>query len=330
MQITAMNHITDTGYISEAYANSFSMFGEPQWLSGCGGYILERPYVPPKPQHRECYYDAMGLYPLFQCHHLQAINQDFDDLAENEIISLTLVADPFMIRDFSKKFPLETLSSSDYFPDLCSRFKDHVIVLSRGFMDNMSKHHRDRALKACKSLEVRGYVSDCLPSWYRFNEMNNQHHGVDPDSMKGFPMHMMRAQSKVPGFRAYRAILGDKVVGITTWMVQGNIAYSHTTAMGSLGRKHMAGFALYFESMRHMITDGVEAFDLGSYPSTKDGSGSGLEAYKKGWSSFTLPSYLLGKILDRSKYEELSIRKLDSVDLTKGNYFPSYRHGEML
>lgn len=323
----------DCGYISEQYAKSFDVFGEPVWLNTAGGYILERPYIPAiQKSYRECYYDAMSLYPLFQCQYLNGINQDFDDLKENEIISLVLIVDPFLMHEYKKSFPVETLSSPEYFPDLCSEFKPHVIVDSKNFMDGISKHHKDRAFKALEKVSVSRYEQStrCTPTWHELYKNVVQRNGIPLNTIKSLPYGMKYQQSIAPGFRAYRAVVGGSVCGIMCWFVQGDVAYSHSTAMNDLGRNSKAGFALYMESMRDMITYGVFKFDLGSYASTREGNTGGLEEFKKGWSQVTMPSYILGKVLDKNKYNELSIRRAAFTPHKKDDYFPSYRYGEFL
>ena len=76
------------GYAHHGYADSLAEVGTSRELPLCGGWILERT-ISGLP-----YRDAKGCYSLFACQDWSQLPLDLK-LLENELISLSLVTDPF-------------------------------------------------------------------------------------------------------------------------------------------------------------------------------------------------------------------------------------------
>ncbi len=123
---------TVAGYMHPGYAESLAEFGTPRELPYSGGWLLERAI--PGTDLR----DAMGCYPLFACREWSGLHRDLDDL-ENELVSVSLVADPFGHYD-------KTLLDECF--DTVVAFKQHFVGdLNEPCEALVSKHHRKYALK---------------------------------------------------------------------------------------------------------------------------------------------------------------------------------------
>ena len=129
--------VTDSetsGYAHPGYAASLEEVGSSRPLSGCGGWLLERPIA--GTPHR----DAMGCYPLFACRDWSRLPEDLDALRD-ELVSVVLVADPFgpgdevLHRCFDRVVP----------------FKEHFVVdLARPVPGGPSGHHRRNSRRALR------------------------------------------------------------------------------------------------------------------------------------------------------------------------------------
>src|SRR6185503_5039016 len=129
-----------TGYSHADYAASLADFGVPRFLSGSGGWILERSIAGTP------YRDAMGCYPLFCCTDWSALAQDLEMVGE-ELISLVLVTDPF------GNYTEETLHSA--FGDLAKPFKNHFVVdLEAEAETFVDPHHQRSARKALSAVLI--------------------------------------------------------------------------------------------------------------------------------------------------------------------------------
>ena len=86
----------------------------------------------------------------------------------------------------------------------------------------------------------------------------------------------------------------------------------------------MAQYALYWKAIEH-FRGHARWLVLGSTPGIVDTSGNkGLSAFKAGWATATCRAYFLGRILNRSRYNELcALSGHDGVST-----FPAYRCGE--
>jgi len=125
---------------------------------------------------------------------------------------------------------------------------------------------------------------------------------------------------QVPGLRAYAARAGDEIVGMVVWLITNQVAYYHLAAYSEAGYLLKASFALFWQSFEALAADGLAWAALGGGAGTLSAS-EGLCRFKQGWSSETRPAYFCGRILDRTRYEELVARSgTKSTD-----YFPAYR-----
>jgi hypothetical protein len=289
---------TRDGYAHSAYAATLTDIGTPRALTQSGGTVLVRS-IPRGGQ------DATGPYPLFACADWAALADDVEEL-RGQLVSIVLVADPF--GDWSP----EVLARA--FPDVCSRYKEHVVVdLSRPALAAATAHHRRDVTRALRRVETQT-VEDCdafAERWVGLYEGLIARHAVR--GAAAFSRVSLERQLRVPGVRVFRADADGRLVGASVWFVDRGVAYYHLAATTAEGYRLGSSYALVAAALVELAAEGNEWASLGA----GTGSSAGLERFKRGWSPLTRPAYLCGRVLDRRRYEELS-------DDASG-YFPAYR-----
>jgi hypothetical protein len=297
------------GYLSEAYARSLAEFGTPRLLPRSGGWVLERAIG-------ECgLKDAMGPYPLFACRDWDALEADVEALA-GELVSLTLVADPFGGAD------PERLRRA--FPDRCYPFKEHFVAETEGAdLARASKHHRYYARKALAAVELDLLEGDATAAfaaeWEELYGNLRRRHGLS--GIKAFSPSAFEQQLRVPGALVLRAREAGVTVGAHIWYVQGEVAYSHLAAVSERGYALMAAYGLYAFAL-DVFRQRVRLVDWGAGAGTGADAG-GLTRFKRGWATGTVPVHLCARILDPEAYARLSAQTPETA------YFPMYRAGEL-
>lgn len=292
------------------YARSLAESGVPRELPASQGWVLRRPIA------GFPYADAMGCYPLFACRDWAALAGDLENLAP-ELVSLTLVADPF--GDYDQA------CLQRCFPDLVRPFKHHFVVdLSRPLRSFVSKHHRRNAARALAAVDVElcqrptEWLDDCV----RLYGILMARHDIR--GIRAFSRQTFALQLGIPGARVWRAVAGGETVGMTIWYRQGDVGYYHVGCYSELGYELRASFALFWRAFETFASSGLRWLNLGSAAGVRAQAGDGLARFKQGWSTGTRPAYLCGRIFDRDKVAEIvRVRQVPATD-----YFPAYRQGE--
>ena len=299
-----------TGYGHPYYACSLGEFGRPRELPKCGGWIVER-QIPGFP-----YRDAMGCYPLFACQDWSQLHSDLKTL-ENELISLSLVTDPF--GNYDRKYLHQC------FKNVVIPFKEHFVIdLSQQKKKYVSEHHRRYARKAllCNQVERCERPTAFIDEWMKlYDELIVRH------SIKGIPAFSRRAfidQLNVPGIVMFLAVHEGPTIGIQLWYVQGEVGYYHLGASSSLGYELHSSFALFWRAIEYFGARGLRWLDIGAGPGAKGDDKNSLSEFKRGWSTGTRSAYFCGQIFNRDKYEEM----VKAKNIAATDYFPAYRKGE--
>ncbi|MET0624612.1 MAG: GNAT family N-acetyltransferase [Pyrinomonadaceae bacterium] len=308
-----------SGYAHAAYAESLAEWGSPRELRRCGGWVLERA-APGAPEAR----DAMGCYPLFACRDWSRLADDVEELAAGgELVSLSLVADPFGAHD-----PAQLRRS---FPDVLVPFKEHFVVgLDREPEEFVAAHHRRNARRALESLRVEvraGGAAELAAEWTRLYQHLVERHGIR--GLTAFSGASFAKQMAVPGLTALRATLDGETVGMMLWYEDGRgVAYYHLGAYSPEGYERRASFALFWRALEHFRAAGLRWLCLGAGAGVSGGGDEedGLSRFKRGWSTGQRTAYFCGRVFDRRRYEELA--RARGVDLAATAYFPAYRAGE--
>ncbi|MBZ5610775.1 MAG: GNAT family N-acetyltransferase [Acidobacteriia bacterium] len=275
-------------------------------LPASRGLLLERPVA--NSIHR----DAMGLYPLFCCADWRALESDLSSLRDR-LVSVVLVADPFGEYD-------ETLLRRSF--DRVSPFKTHFVVDLEQPGRCASPHHRyyaERALREVR-IEICDPPSQMLSEWVVLYGQLIQRHGIR--GVQAFSPESFRRQFRVPGLVCLRAIdRSGECVGAQLWFVHGQVAYSHLSAASERGYQCACSYALYRQAIEYFQGQ-VRWLDLGGGAGTSQKQ-DGLTRFKAGWSNTTKTAFLCGRILDPSRYRELSSPAAEHAE-----YFPAYRYAE--
>lgn len=297
-----------TGYMHPGYSESLKEFGTPQKLPCSGGYILKR-QVPGFPDH-----DAMGCYPIFACPDWSLIHVDLEAL-KNELVCISLVTDPF------------SDTKPDYLRkcfDSVKTFKEHFIAdLSQSPNDFVSKHHRYYGRKAMKKLnvEVCSEPIKYLDEWIDLYSVLAERHNIR--GIKAFSRKAFSKQLSLPGLTMFRANLEGVTVGLNLWFVQGEVAYDHLSAYSSEGYALRVSYALKWYAIQY-FSERLRWADLGGRAGIGKEGEDGLDKFKMGWSTGTLPVYFCSHVFDQEKYDEIVKKK----DIKDHSYFPAYRRGE--
>ena len=295
-----------TGYLHHSYAESLSEFGDPHKLPRSGGWILNRP-ISGFEGH-----DAMGCYPLFACQEWKNLTVDLE-VVDQEIVSLTLVADPF-----GNHTP-DLLHSC--FPDLMVPFKEHFVVDLGKCLDSISQNHRRNSCKALAILEVElcsdpiYYLDDWIALYGNLIERHSIQ-GIATFSRKAFEI-----QLRVPGTTVLRAISDTETVGMLLWYRQGDVAYYHLGAYNARGYELRASFALFMKAIEHYQTQGARWLSLGAGAGLDSSATDGLTRFKRGWATETRTAYLCGRIFNRKAYDKM----VQVKNVAETSYFPAYR-----
>lgn len=303
------------GYLSPEYAHSLSEFGTPRQLPRSGGWLLERS-ISDSPLR-----DALGCYPLFTCSDWPALQEDLVAL-DTDLVSVGLVTDPF--GNYSEEQLRENF-------DRVLRFKEHFLVdLTRDPEEYVSRHHRYYARKSLRAARVECSLNPLahLDEWVALYQVLVERHHLR--GLKAFSRESFVRQLQVPGLVMLRITGGDgsELLGAHLWYVQGEVAYSHLAACSDAGYQQSCSYGLYWSAIefwRREYAGRVRWLNLGAGAGTTSNATDGLTEFKRGWSTETRPAYFCGRILNATRYDELS-RTRGPVGTS---YFPAYRAGEL-
>lgn len=302
---------TTRAYASEAYARAFVEAGVPRSLPTSGAWILERE-IDGAPGRR----DGMGLYPLFTCPRWQNLQDDLRALDGN-LVSLVVVTDPFHPPDSEG-------SARSIFPDLCTRWKDHVVLHDPAQWDGAaSSHHRRYARAARRKLDIvrRDVDARAVADWQRlYGELIARH---DIHGLTRFSPTTLQKHIEHPDVLAFAATDADDVtVGMALFIVDGDVAWYHLGASSPEGYAAKASFGIFSVAFEDLARRGVRRVDLGAAAGADAASNSGLFDFKSGWSENRLPTWLCGRILDSGAYEALRLARPGARET---RFFPAYR-----
>jgi Acetyltransferase (GNAT) domain len=298
------------GYMHPWYAKSLSEFGAPRELPRCRGWILER-RIP-----GSLYKDAMGCYPLFACQDWSKLHLDLDEIRDEDLVSLALVADPFGEYD---EADLRTC-----FQDLVIPFKEHFVVdLCRPMNKSVSQHHHYYAQKTLKKVivETCSDPARLLDEWAKLYATLIKKHELT--GIRAFSRMVFARQLRIPGLVIFRAVSDGITVGMHLWYVQGEVAYSHLAAFSLRGYELMVSYAIYWSAIEYFAGK-VRWLDLGAGAGVKRSGIDGLSQFKRGWSTGTRITYFCGRIFNRERYMNI----VETSGISAADYFPAYRKGE--
>lgn len=301
--------MTETGYLSPLYAESFVEYGKPLELRSSHGWLLKRA-IGETPYH-----DGTGCYPIFACKNWSTLEEDLARIS-NQLVCVSLVTDPF------GSYSYETLSRTF---DFAVRYKEHFVIdLHQSRDEFVGKHHQRNARKAMQNvtIEICEKPLEFLDQWkLLYDSLIERHH------IRGFTRFsrgVFARQFNIPGMVAFRAIANDETVGMLLWYIQNKIAYYHLGAYSRLGYSLNASFALLWYVVKHFANSSLEWLSLGAGAGAESDGRDGLTRFKRGWATGTRPTYFCGHVFNRKVYDEL----VSKWDVEPSSYFPAYRRRE--
>ncbi|MDX2113027.1 MAG: GNAT family N-acetyltransferase [Alphaproteobacteria bacterium] len=287
-------------YASELYARAFGHGYEPVFLPQAGCWVLKR-QIPGSGAA-----DAMGCYPLTPIAAGARLEDDFDLLRAQGVVSLVLVADPFCApgrEQLAQQFDLATPYKEHYLNDF-----SHPDLYD-------SKNHRYKVRRALRDCEVRRIrLAEFLTEWCALYDALIAKHQML--GIQAFSHDYFKALCELEPI-AFGAFSGGELVSCQLWLEHGGYGYSHLVVSSERGYALRAAYALYDASLRYFKERGVRAVDLGGGAGATEASG-GLAMLKKGFSTTSTMCVLCGKILLPDIYEKLSVGK-------DRPFFPKYR-----
>lgn len=295
------------GYGHPLYAESLSEFGEPVALPGSRGWLLERSIGAGSDR------DGMGPYPLFCCANWSGLRNDLEALRAR-LVSVVLVADPFGGHDGA-------LLRSCF--DRVLPFKTHFVVDFEQPGVEGSTHHRYRARRARREVQIDlcEKSQSKLAEWIALYEQLIARHAIT--GVQAFSSESFRRQFDVPGLVLMRAMgRGQSCLGAQLWFVQGEVAYSHLTAISEQGYRCACSYALHEAALRY-FRGRVRWLDLGGSAGLESRS-DGLASFKRGWSNTSRTAFLCGRVLNPRRYTALC----EAAATGNSEYFPGYRWRE--
>lgn len=298
---------TQIGYQSRAYAESLVEFGELLELSRSGGHLLVRPIA----GTGQC--DAMGCYPLFLCEDWAALAADMEDLPE-DILSVSLVADPF------GRYTREVL---DECFDVVNPFKQHYIIDLEDPIEKVgSRSQRRHARRALREVRVEACAdpSEFVGEWDGLYRQLMEKYNVQ--GIRAFSKKAFEVQLSMPDVTVLQAFIEGEVIGAQIYFQQDDVVHCHLGAVSEKGYEVNAFYALDFFSVEY-FSDRAKKIDLGGGAGLAGGT-DGLSRYKESWSSYTVPVYFCGRIMDPKRYAEITTQ----FGCEGTEYFPAYRSGE--
>ena len=297
------------GYMHRQYAESFSEIAVPRELVRSGGWILERTI--PGSQ----LLDGMGCYPIFACRDWAGLQDDLRALA-NQLVSLTVVADPF--GNFTEAHLRRAF-------DVVLPYKQHHVTdLTLPIERWIGRRHRRNVEKSLGLLELEVCPDplELLDVWVRLYAGLIERHGIT--GLRTFSRTAFEKQLGVPGVKMFKASVEGHVVGLHIWYVHDEVAYGHLGATSAKGYDVMASYALYWHAIEHLRAR-VRWLDLGAAAGVSDAlAGNGLRRFKAGWSTGVRQTYLCGRVFQPAVYASL----VEARGMGATRYFPAYRLGE--
>jgi hypothetical protein len=296
------------GYSHRLYVESLAEWGVPVALRQCEGWLLRRE-IP-----ATSYRDAMSPYPFLACRSWSALCDDIAAL-DRALVSVTVVTDPF-----------GDASGLAACFDVVRTFKEHHVADSSVPMnERVWRHHRRQARRGMRThvVEVLDRPLEHLDEWTVLYDNVISRYALS--GLKAFSRSAFEHQLQVPGMVAFRARRGSETTAMALWYEQGDVAYRHLAASSALGYAESAMHALDWHASE-WFTGRCAWLHFGSVAGSRDGPGSGLDVYKRGWSTTTIPNYLCTVVLDRETYRTLSA----TLRPSPADYFPAYRAGELL
>lgn len=288
-------------YALHSYAQSLSHAGQALHVPHWDCSVLMRNIN----AHRS---DAMGTYPLAIMPPEADIAGGLAHLRDHGLVSVVLVLD-----DVHRP----SLESLQQHFTLVRPFKTHYLYRPDGDEPHYDAHHRYELKQALKHLRTGplDWPRD-FSAWVRLYSMLISRRNLS--GVHDFPEthHRFLSESEnIVGIGAWND--KDELVSAHLWTVNRNKVHSHLAASSEEGYRTRAAYAVNDASLRFFKN--AAHINLGGGAGFGDRPDDGLAAFKRGFSNAVASSYIVGAVLDKDAYTELSTHQEAS------DFFPAYR-----
>jgi hypothetical protein len=300
-------------YRSKQYADCFLDLGESYRLANTDSYLIKKPF-------KDGYYDLYSPYPILDFHKKQAFSHidlisDISSISDGNILAATIITNPLL------KWEEIPVGDDPWCWSYCKKYKTHYYIDFKNDLDLPTNHKRN-IKKALNKLEIRINLTK-TPDQKAESFTSMYKNLVEKHSISGFADFSddyFRQLFKVPGILLAEAFCkgSDEPCGQITYLLDGDYAYYHLAAYNSQGYANNASFGIMYSMINYFKELGISKLLLGSYPGNIETEDNGLLRFKRGFSNSSRQNFILGKILNKSKYNEFSQGK-------SGEFFPLYR-----
>lgn len=305
-----MDAFTTPFYNSGEYCRCLEDFGTPVPLDPTCGFLLGRT-IPGTGLA-----DLISSYPVHTLVDAQGLAGSLRSTATGRFVTATIVTDP-----------LSPDTADERGWDFAKPWKTHLVLDTEKpgaclFPDKVRYYAKRSSSRFGFRVEFRrDGKQELLPDWLRLWELLTERHllkGLKALSARYFERLFALEQPVL-------AILSDDegVHSIHVWITQGELAWSHLHASDARAYECSANYMLYSEELEWLAGIGCRRCLLGS--ASGSGGEDGLFRFKKQFSNSSAENHLLGLIIDRAAYSELT-----GSPVHDGGYFPAYRRGELL
>lgn len=300
-----MNSTIHTGYLSEAFAQSYRSFGEIITLPQSGIPLLKR-------EIDENHFDLAGHYPYTMSTRWSALREDEKFLRNSGAVSVVFVSDPFARDEVAR-------ATTDW--NVSRDFKTHYVVdLKQDWRNSLNKEerrYRDLALESHSVQEVEIQEGHAKELWLLYQNTIKRH---SVTGIAALSQEIIEHQLKVSGSVLIEARHEDHLVGAFLAYQHGLTGNSHLIFAAKKAYKLKTSYALYHFMLEAFEARGCRFFNFGGAAGVSGGKTDGLARFKRKWSNCERTSMLCGMVLNEEAYSRLTAATGRSSE-----FFPAYR-----
>ncbi|MEO0392642.1 MAG: peptidoglycan bridge formation glycyltransferase FemA/FemB family protein [Pseudomonadota bacterium] len=271
--------------------------------------VIERPITP------NGGWDIAGSYPITPFPTGLDIPAGLAFMADRGAVSFTAVTDPCHPPHWADG----TIEDAHIAP-----FKAHFVHefdLSRGTHEAIyDKKTRRDVRKSQRLVEVQAHDFNdptIRSRWVALYQQLMTRHDVAVGAQ--FSAASFDALASVTGLHCLAAHGDAGINAMVLFLEHDGIAYVHLAGVNHDGYRTMSQYAIYDYALRFFGQErGCRLLNLGGAPGHQDDPSHGLAKFKNSFATGTMQSHIVGIVLDKKRYNELSAG-------CEGDFFPRYR-----
>jgi len=290
-------------YGSATYCATLTHIGSPIFLPRAGGCLLQRTI------DGGTLSDLCGPYPWAGFEDWSSVGADLDAL--DGAVTATAVISP--------STEVDGATLRDQFPDYVADFKTHFMLdLTRHYQASWSRSHvrkfrRHRPDFVVEALEPSRILEARWVELYALLGLRREIRGGAAFTKDG-----LVAQLHLPGVALFGARVGDRIVGMVSFIRSGSVAAYHLGAYDDMGYEFEAAYAIFPVAFEELANAGVGLVNLGGGAGIEVSDDDGLARFKRGWSTHTGVAQIGGRVLQRAVFDRLA-------GASDARFWPPYR-----